>query len=134
MKWYMWSSALLVGIIMFVIILVAGINSADTYKGQVNFATESDYSAFKQELISTNAKYFDNSNPPSVYVDVLNQQPPILINFRIKVDKGVNFSYGTKSTQLTNNIGLMVLIPILMGFTMMLMWCIIDLFRRIEGE
>ena len=128
MKWYMWSSALLVGIIMFVIILVAGINGADTYKGRVNFATESDYSAFKQELISTNAKYFDNSNPPSVYVDVLNQQPPILINFRIKVDKGVNFSYGTKSTQLTNNIGLMVLTPILlMGFAMMFMWCIIDL-------
>ena len=128
MKWYMWSSALLVGIIMFVIILVAGINGADTYKGRVNFATESDYSAFKQELISTNAKYFDNSNPPSVYVDVLNQQPPILINFKIKVDKGVNFSYGTKSTQLTNNIGLMVLTPILlMGFAMMFMWCIIDL-------
>ena len=128
MKWYMWSSALLVGIIMFVIILVAGINGVDTYKGRVNFATESDYSAFKQELISTNAKYFDNSNPPSVYVDVLNQQPPILINFKIKVDKGVNFSYGTKSTQLTNNIGLMVLTPILlMGFAMMFMWCIIDL-------
>ena len=128
MKWYMWSSALLVGIIMFVIILVAGINGADTYKGRVNFATESDYSAFKQELISTNAKYFDNSNPPSVYVDVLNQQPPILINFKIKVDKGVNFSYGTKSTQLTNNIGLMVLTPILlMGFAMMFIWCIIDL-------
>ncbi len=81
MKWYMWSSTLLVGIITFVIILVASINGADTYKGRVNFATESDYSAFKQELISTNAKYFDNSNPPSVYVDVLNQQPPILINF-----------------------------------------------------
>ena len=127
MKWYMWSSALLVGIIMFVIILVAGINGADTYKGRVNFATESDYSAFKQELISTNAKYFDNSNPPSVYVDVLNQQPPILINFKIKVDKGVNFSYGTKSTQLTNNIGLMVLAPILLMGLAMFVWCIIDL-------
>jgi hypothetical protein len=125
MKWYVWVSMVLMGLVAFSAVFISNINGADTYNGQINFATENAYSAFKQELINTNANYFSGSNPPSVYVDVLNQQPPILIKFQITVDKGVNFSYGTKSTALQNSLIKMVAVTLAAMFAAFIVWLFI---------
>lgn len=125
MKWYVWVSMVLMGLVAFSAVFISNINGADTYNGQTNFATENAYSAFKQELINTNANYFSGSNPPSVYVDVLNQQPPILIKFQITVDKGVNFSYGTKSTALQNSLIEMVTVTLVAMFAAFIVWLFI---------
>jgi len=125
MKWYVWVSMVLMGLVAFSAVFISNINGADTYNGQTNFATENAYSAFKQELINTNANYFSGSNHPSVYVDVLNQQPPILIKFQITVDKGVNFSYGTKSTALQNSLIEMVTVTLVAMFAAFIVWLFI---------
>jgi len=125
MKWYVWVSMVLMGLVAFSAVFISNINGADTYNGQTNFATENAYSAFKQELINTNANYFSGSNPPSVYVDVLSQQPPILIKFQITVDKGVNFSYGTKSTALQNSLIEMVTVTLVAMFAAFIVWLFI---------
>jgi hypothetical protein len=125
MKWYVWVSMVLMGLVAFSAVFISNINGADTYNGQTNFATENAYSAFKQELINTNANYFSGSNPPSVYVDVLNQQPPILIKFQITVDKGVNFSYGTKSTALQNSLIEMVAVTLVAMSATFIVWLFI---------
>ena len=60
----------------------------DVYEGKVAFWSEEEYVEFKKVMAPTQVQI--------VELDILSSEPPIIIQFKVEVDKDFEFSYGKK--------------------------------------
>jgi large-conductance mechanosensitive channel len=68
--------------------LPALLNIDDYYSGKEVFTTEEQYTKFKQSLVDSNAKWETKD------MQVLSSDPPIIVSYKVGVEKGQAFPYG----------------------------------------
>jgi hypothetical protein len=81
----------------------------DSYKGKVVFYTEQEYTQFKTELIKSDAKWDATNND----IEVLNNEPPIIVTFDVSVSQDYNFKYGKITHEWKSYLWLFSLLVIL---------------------
>ncbi len=60
--------------------------TTDIYKGKIALWTEEEYVEFKKAVAPTEVQIID--------LDILSSEPPIIIQFKVIVEKGFEFPYG----------------------------------------
>jgi len=100
------------------------LNADNSYSGKVTFYSENEYRDFKLELIKSNANW-SNEN-----IAVLNNEPPIFVQFSISVPQGYDFPYGKIHSTWKSS---MVTFTFLFIFIILATYCSIGILKTWMG-